>query len=161
MNPIPRVLAFASGIGLMFALAYIGGFLAAIPSLPGYFEFFGQTHSTLGLFLFRFVVYSLPVLVLSFIWCWLTLRYVAPSTRAGASWCLGGLAFGWLHYETERFLWLESNNADGRISLVNALIQPYLLPMSWINLLVIPVGLALAVVLSSTAERTGASKASA
>jgi hypothetical protein len=144
MNVLFRLGAFLSAVLLSVVIGWASGYLAAIPSPRGFFEFFGHDHPGLGFFVFSFFVYALPVSLFSFAWCWVTLRIVPSSTRTASWWCLAGIAFVWLYFQVDGALDLHNHPIEGQFPIKTILLSMYVKPVFWLGTLASPVGLALA-----------------
>jgi hypothetical protein len=138
--------AFISGIALVTVAVYLGGFLAAIAIPRSYFNAFGSEHKKLALAILEVVAMALPYFVLSFIWCWLTLRGAVTRLKVVALCCVTGIVIGLAYTEVQSAMMLRTleslPNPPSFLSYLWRVLAPvWALP----NLFAFPAGLVAAV----------------
>ena len=90
MSYVSRIGALLSGIAVCIVPAYISFFFPDPSRVLGdYYKFTALE----GL------VRALPVFVVSLVWFWATLRWLARPARAGVWWCLAGLIVGFIYFQ--------------------------------------------------------------
>lgn len=145
-----RVGAFLSGLGLVIASVYIGGYLAALPIIPkAYFAFFGHAHERLALAILGGVTKALPFFLLSIVWCWLTLRGKSSALRVAVWCCLAGMVVGLIGVQVWSALDLRS--AEALVDPSSFFADLWRVTPSWWNfapMLAFPGGLLVATILS-------------
>lgn len=138
--------AFISGLALVIAAAYFGGFLAAIAIPKAYFTFFGREHRSWALAIMDAVTMALPFFLLSLAWCWLTLRRAGSSLNMAAVCCLAGILAGLIYTEVDLALTLhELDAAANSTSFLVYLWRAFPPPWAILDLVAFPAGFVVAV----------------
>ncbi len=106
-----RVGAFLSGLALILACVYVGGFLAALAIPKAYFALFGREHERLALVILDGLTTAVPFFLLSLVWCGLTLHGNASTLRVAAWCCLTGIVVGLVYVEVWSALELRAAEA--------------------------------------------------
>jgi hypothetical protein len=138
--------AFISGIALVTVAVYLGGVLAALAIPQSYFDAFGGEHKKLALAIMEFVAMSLPCFLLSFVWCWLTLRNAVTRLKMVAWCCVTGIVIGLVYIEVQSAITLRTlesmSNPPSFISYLWRILAPV---WAFPDLLAFPAGLFAAV----------------
>jgi hypothetical protein len=138
--------AFISGIALVTVAMYLGGFLAAITIPRSYFDAFGGGHRKLALAVLDGFAVALPFFLLSFAWCWLTLRAAVTTLKVAAWCCVAGIGIGLAVTEVQSALTLRTLEAMPNPSSFFSSLWRVLPPMRALpDLLAFPAGLIAAV----------------
>jgi hypothetical protein len=107
--------AFISGIALVTAAVYLGGFLAAFAVPKTYFDVFGSEHRKLAFAVLDGFTMALPFFLLSCAWCWLTLRAAVAAVTVATWCCVVGIMIGLASIEVqsaETLRTLEATNSS-------------------------------------------------
>jgi hypothetical protein len=139
--------AFISGLALVIASIYLGGFLAAIAIPKAYFTFFGPEHKRWALALMELGTMALPFFLLSFAWCWLTLRGAGASLKVTAGCCLAGIVTGLIYTEIDFALTLRALEAAPHASILVYWWRAFPPPWAILDQLAFPAGCVAAVAL--------------
>jgi hypothetical protein len=138
--------ALVSGIALVIVAMYVGGFLAAVAIPRSYFDAFGSGHRKLALAVLDSFTMALPFFLLSFAWCWFTLR-AAITTLTVAAWCcIAGIVIGLAGTEVQAAMTLRTLEATPNPSSFFSYLWRVLPPIQvLLDLLAFPAGLVAAV----------------
>jgi hypothetical protein len=146
--------AFVSGLALVIAAAYLGGYLAAIAIPKAYFAFFGSAHKRWALAIMDALAMALPFFLLSLAWCWLTLRRAGASLKVAAWCCLAGIVAGLTYTQVQSAITLRAlEGAPNSASFLGYLWRVFP-PLAVLDLLAFPVGFLAAVALLHRHLRT-------
>jgi hypothetical protein len=140
--------AFVSGVALVIAAAYVGGFLAAIAIPKAYFVFFGNEHKAWALAIMDAPTMALPFFLFSLAWCWVTLRHVRSSPTVAAWCCLSGIVVALYCTEIQSALTLRALEATPNPAFFLSYLWRVVPPL-WaiLDLVAFPAGLIAAVAL--------------